>query len=141
MYLVSSFNLILHWKHETTAIVHRVEIIFTHKSKDKIDLWLYSLSFLCLLPHSLTLSPFLSFKLSKPVKEILTMASSILKKATWQGLFSKLAKHMKASATSMLSNSTAAMKDIPCTWNTKQNPHLKNLIIDEEMKCLRLNKT
>lgn len=49
-----------------------------------------------------------------------TIASSILKKATWQGLFSKLAKQMKASATSMFNNKTAAMKDIPCTWKYKK---------------------
>ena len=45
----------------------------------------------------------------------LTRHSSRRKKAIWQGRLRRLAKQMKASSTSMLSRSTAAMNDMPCT--------------------------
>lgn len=46
---------------------------------------------------------------------VLTRLWSTLKKAIWQGLLSRLAKAIKASAVSKFSISTAAMNDIPCT--------------------------
>ena len=46
---------------------------------------------------------------------ILTDACCRRKKAIWHGRFNKLAKQTKASASSILSINTAAMKDIPCT--------------------------
>lgn len=51
-------------------------------------------------------------------KALCTSSWSTLKKAIWQGLLSRLAKVMKASASSRLRISTAAMKDMPWTWNT-----------------------
>lgn len=47
---------------------------------------------------------------------VLTRLWSTLKKAIWQGLLSRLAKAIKASAVSKFRISTAAMKDIPCTY-------------------------
>lgn len=47
-----------------------------------------------------------------------TRSWSTLKKAIWHGLLRRLAKAIKASASSRFRIRTAAMKDIPCTLNT-----------------------
>lgn len=49
--------------------------------------------------------------------EFHTRSWSTLKNAIWQGLFKRLAKAIKASASSRFRINTAAMNDIPCTWN------------------------
>lgn len=48
---------------------------------------------------------------------VCTSSWSTLKNAIWQGLLSRLAKVMKASASSRLRMRTAAMNDMPWTWN------------------------
>lgn len=62
---------------------------------------------------------------SKPENSVHTMLWSTRKKASWHGLFRRLAKAMKASASSRLRMSTAAMKDIPCTF--KWEKHWANI--------------
>lgn len=60
---------------------------------------------------------------------LLTRLWSTLKKAIWQGLLSRLAKAMKASAVSRFRMSTAAMKDIPCTLkNTQTQSQYKRIL-------------
>ena len=70
-----------------------------------------------------------------------TIFSSILKKASWHGRLSKLAKQTKASATSMFSNKIAAMKDMPWTYERGEKNKLYNLLTSVpqvQIVCLNL---
>lgn len=72
-------------------------------------------------------------------ERVLTRLWSTLKKAIWQGLLSRLAKAIKASAVSKFRISTAAMNDIPCTYTHTgfTNKQKWEIVITLSTVCLK----